>query len=176
MPASSGFPGKLLSTVNSIRQCRDGKTNANAEEEWKSNRNYFRAWQLCLLAADLRDRGARFYIYGIESHFHCVTRFKLTILRAQFIKYINRSIFRGTGFVNVALPGVTGVHLSTRHISEKRKKEREKKRTTFAEVDSIREKKGNLSCYVGSQINLGIIRDVSINYTVIYLFFYPLIN
>lgn len=126
MPASSGFPGKLLSTVNSIRQCRDGKTNANAEEEWKSNRNYFRAWQLCLLAADLRDRGARFYIYGIESHFHCVTRFKLTILRAQFIKYINRSIFRGTGFVNVALPGVTGVHLSTRHISEKRKKERKK--------------------------------------------------
>lgn len=58
--ASSGFP-ENLSTVNSIRQRRVTAETNVAEEEWKSNRNYFRAWQLRLLAADLRDRGARFY-------------------------------------------------------------------------------------------------------------------
>lgn len=59
VPASSGSP-ENLATVNSIRQYQ-AETNAAEKRKWKSNRNYFQAWQLRLLAIDLRDRGARFY-------------------------------------------------------------------------------------------------------------------
>lgn len=59
VPASSGS-AENLSTANSTRRYQ-AETNAAEKRKWKSNGNYFRAWQLRLLAIDLRDRGARFY-------------------------------------------------------------------------------------------------------------------